>query len=263
MHPTLPVGCSVIVAFRILRGKLEGKRLKLETELSNASSASGSGNGSNKLHRETSNPDRHTRKDSLSQSGYSPSNSSIPSPSSSMPRFVNPIESTHGSHPSTPVTAHAKQPGAGHPGQVQRGFEPSRTQHLPRILPLESRESSISHRIPFLSEQSSSVASNPRRSGTNSPTAFLRHDTSKSSTSSNISGVSGGSASYTPITPVEDSRPARSLPLPPPLLAKSATTGTSITDLTRAPVGSGLPPKIAGQYGSSAPTPPGTLDLPP
>ena len=183
------------------------------------------------------------------------------SPTSSLPRFPSgPIETlSQSSHPATPVSA--KQPGTNPNPQGQRGFEPPITQHLPRILPLEPREGTVQHRMSLINEPGSTFGTNPRRSGNNSPAAFLRHDTSKSSNSSNISGVSGTSSTLTPITPIDDFRPGRSLPLPLNLLAKAPSTGQSLVDLPRplgtAPVG----PKTVGEHASGTLNQPGTPGL--
>ena len=234
---------------------LDGKRPRLETETSSGSATSLT------LSKESSHPE-HQRKDSLSQSGYSPTNSSMNSPTSSLPRFASgPIEtSSHSSHPPTPVSA--KQPGPNQHTQTQRAYEPPKSQHLPRILPLEPREGSVQHRMSLINEPSSSFGTNPRRSGTNSPAAFLRHDTSKSSTSSsNISGGSGTSATLTPITPADDFRPSRSLPLPLNLLAKPPSAGQSLVDLPR-PLGTGpVGPMAVGEHATGTVNQPGRASL--
>ena len=243
---------------------LEGKRPKLETEISNASSGSGA---SVNLFKESSNPE-HFRKDSLSQSGYSPTSSSVNSPTAPMPRFgTSSLESTQSSYPSTPISNYPKQSLATHVAQGQRSSELSKSQPLPRILPFESRETAVPPRMSLVGDPTTSIGSNPRRSATNSPASLMRHETSKSSTSSNLSGGSSiASAAFgTPVTPAEDYR-NRALPIPSSLLTKLPPTGQSLVDLSRSTAGSPTASKPITDYGSAPSTHSGmsySLSMPP
>ena len=193
---------------------VEGKRPRLDHEVSSGSSESYSS-------RTATVGYEHTRKDSLGALGHSPSNSSLNSPTSSLPRALvshSSVDSFQSSHPGTPLPSHHRPPiisqGA---SQGPRSMEPSRSQPLPRILSLENRDPAMSQvsLAPLLTDPHSTQRQNPRRSvGTAS--SFLRHDTSKSSVSSILSSTSGGSPGITPITPHEETRPPRALP-PPPL----------------------------------------------
>ena len=206
--------------------------MRLETETS--SSSIGSVSGTSAGLPSHSGPYEHHRKDSLSQSGNSPSSSSVTSPAAVLQIPGGSLESvSHTSLPSTPSSTNTLLPNASSQSlPIQRGFEPARPHHLPRILPLEGRDSPKSH-LPLLMSESTQYKQNPRRSKTNSPVpGFFRHDTSKSSTSSNLS--SGGSIGA-PVTPVDDYRIlGRSLP-PPTLLTQMSSGGSSIIDLAKQP----------------------------
>jgi hypothetical protein len=230
------------------------KKPKLETHISNASSSGGS----------VSTPIRggsseHLRKDSLSQSGYSPSSSSVTSPIT-MPRIVGDSRDTssHSSLPSTPVnsqfmttttTATNTTPGI---GPASRNYDSSRPNQLPRILPLDA-QTPKPHLAPLIAEPGP-LKENPRRSATHSPATFLRHETSKSSTSSNISGASSGSATFTPITPIDDTLSRRSLPPPTALLNKNPSGSQSLVDLGRLQTNS-LAPVSTSDSGNIGPPP--------
>lgn len=159
---------------------------------------------------------------------------------------------SHSSLPSTPSSTHTLLPNTSTQSlPIQRGFEPARPHQLPRILPLESRDTSKSHLAALISEPTH-YGTNPRRSGTNSPASFLRQETSKSSTSSVLSGGSGGSFA-TPITPTDDYRPlGRSLP-PPPLLTHTSSGSAPFLDLVRQHTTSPTAQKPLAEQGGPTP----------
>ncbi|MCJ1358508.1 MAG: hypothetical protein MMC33_008508 [Icmadophila ericetorum] len=134
-------------------------------------------------------------------------------------------------------------------GPFLRGVEPLRPQPLPRIIPLDSSELSprqaslapISTDVPLHNQ--SGTTTNPRRSH-HTPAPFLHNDTisSMSSRSShNISNESQSSgALYSPITPVEEIRSQRTLPPPSSIALKTAAApyGDSTRKISYPPISS-------------------------
>ena len=225
---------------------IEGKRPRLEHQGSSASNESVSSKAAMTSYE-------HTRNDSSGALGYSPSNSSLNSPTSNMAWPLvshSSVESPQSSHPGTPLSSHHRSPMVGpSTSQGPRAIELSRTQPLPRILPVEHMDLAMSQSslTPLATDLHSSQHQNPRRS-TGAASSFLRHDTSKSSISSIFSSTSLGSSGITPITPHEETRPLRALPPPPlaathqypddrrqsfvPLAPKSSPSYSSITNIT-------------------------------
>lgn len=199
------------------------KRPKLETEISGTSS--GSGGSSNTLFNDS---ESRRKESTVSHPAYSPPVSSVASPTV-VTRITtrSPDSSVQSSLPNTPINTVTPISNTSHIGPSQKGYEGS-SHHLPRILPLDSRDSRphitslIADPLPF---------SNPRRTTTTTtPTAFLRHDTSKSSISSNLSGASTTSTGYTSATPIEEKRSSRSLPPIPSLLHHRSIDNVMISD---------------------------------
>lgn len=203
------------------------KRPKLETEISGTSS--GSGSSVPTLFNDSS---EALRNDSIiSQSTYSPTISSMISPTIVTRLATRSQESSiHASSPITPIHGSTPLSGSSNIASTQGGFEGA-PQQLPRILPLETRDSRP-HINSLLTDSSSS--SNPRRTSditnttTTTRTTLLRHDTSKSSHSSNLSGASTLSPGYISGLSFEEKRSGRSLP-PIPGLTHHTSLDSAIT----------------------------------
>ena len=227
---------------KLAKFDLEGKRPRLDTEPSNASSASTGSLQQGESSTVSYDPHRyestntHSNSPPSSQAFTPPFASHVPpsgfrgEPSASMqhPPFSQPV----GSGSSFATTGQLGGMATIETGS-HRGAGPFRTQVYPVITAGESREGprvtalSPIKTEPVVSLPMGSSAANARRS-MNTPASFIRKDTtgtsqSASSRSANFSSHgSHGSSAYSPITPIEEGKPLRALPLPPILAAQSS-----------------------------------------
>lgn len=275
----LIVGRQIHVTRRMLKIVPDGKRPRLEQELSNASSTS-VGSGTNNADSTLINADaRHRgRVDSMSSTGQYSTPGSLPSPASVNSRPAAPRGSvgailpngaaspmsTSPSSPSVyrdssagPLFSHA-QPSIEYP---ERLTAYNSLQQLPRILPSKSHEHqnssssttpidprlshsrtspySSSHHAPSLVHHTSSHSSNPSVNSNQSGTSTAA--SSNPSLNSNQSSVSNAASSLFKQGGDEDSKPQMTLP---PLAAVSMkSSGTS------SPAEHALRPSRASQSG--------------
>ena len=230
----------------------EGKRPRLDTELSNASSASAGSLQQAEGSTVTYDPIRYDSAGSLPNSPPTIQGLSLPfqshgpptgfrgGPSPSM--HLPPLSQSIGAVPSL-VTAGQLGATAIVETGTHRGVGRFRTQAYPIVTSGETKESLRTATLPPIkTEPTMSLpigvsAPNTRRS-MNTPASFLRKDTtgtsqSTSSRSANFSSHgSHGSSAYSPVTPMEESQPLRALPLPPLLAAQSSGDSMSSSDRT-------------------------------
>lgn len=212
---------------------IEGKRPRLETEQSTASSTSTGTRGS------LSGYDAQ-RVESGSSVGSSisgqPTINGKLSPVLNMPPPTAMSSSAYSSPSSPSPTPSPNRLGSqGYPvsqpyppseGSFLRGVDPLRPQPLPRIIPLDSselspRQSSLPPISTDLLRNQSGGTVNARRSH-HAPAPFLHNDTISTMSSRSSHNISTDSQStgplYSPITPAEETRSQRTLP-PPSVIA--------------------------------------------
>ena len=212
---------------------IEGKRPRLETEQSTASSTSTGTRGS--LSGYDAQRVELGSSVGSSTSGQPMINGQL-SPVLNMPPPTAMSSSAYSSPSSPSPTPSPNRLGSqGYPipqpytssdGSFLRGMDPLRPQPLPRIIPLDSselspRQSSLPPISTDLLRSQSGSKVNARRSR-HAPASFLHNDTMSSLSSRSSHNISTDSQStgplYSPITPAEETRSQRTLP-PPSMIA--------------------------------------------
>ncbi|MCJ1341472.1 hypothetical protein MMC09_006768 [Bachmanniomyces sp. S44760] len=145
-------------------------------------------------------------------------------------------------------------------GPVRKSVDALHIQHLPRILPLESRETIPTHNSlpPLVTEQAAQRGrvspSDPRRTA-RVPPSFLHREATNSSVASSRSpylsnGSTASSSHLTPATPVDDHRSLRNLPLPSSMALKTVSN-SQLGEQPTYPIGAyRLMPPLHAQAGS-------------